>query len=236
MASKSHYDLIVSLGANCSAAHNLRYRDMRPYSLPLDWVYMEDDKPIKWLINAFETKFSGFLQYENLEQLPPTNEHAIIYKDMVSGFVFPNHWVKEIKNKSDYDVVASKMHRRVKRLFDKLDSAKSVLFIIAANQELNTDNILMLYKRLIKQYPGKNIDFEVMLFSAKKETEQVIDNVHIRTFERPQNNYDFTKTNYEWMFLDDIQISNHPHKNKITIVSLKLFHRKYKMEISWKRK
>ena len=60
MTDRRHYDLIVSLGANCSAAHNLRYRNMRPFSLPLDWVYIENDKPIKWLINAFAPYKSMF--------------------------------------------------------------------------------------------------------------------------------------------------------------------------------
>ena len=45
---KQEYDLIVSLGGNCMVANNLRYRNMRPFSLPFDWVYMIDEKPLKY--------------------------------------------------------------------------------------------------------------------------------------------------------------------------------------------
>ncbi|MCR5839069.1 MAG: papain-like cysteine peptidase, partial [Kiritimatiellae bacterium] len=54
------YDLIFSLGGNCAAAHNLKIRRLRPYSLPFDWTYMVDERPIAWLISAIDSHMSGF--------------------------------------------------------------------------------------------------------------------------------------------------------------------------------
>ena len=36
------YDLIVSLGGNCSVAMQLSWRNKRPFSLALDWTFMPD--------------------------------------------------------------------------------------------------------------------------------------------------------------------------------------------------
>lgn len=235
MQQKHHYDLVVSLGANCSAAHNLRFRNMRPYSLPLDWVYIEDDQPIKWLVGAFKNKFMDFFQYENMKKMPATNEHAIIYKDTVSGYLFPNHFTKTIQNETDFNVVAKKMKRRVERLFNKIDCAKNILFILASAKPLDTNNILSLQKQFKTLYPTKQIDFEVLMFDAKENTDTTKNHIHIRTFERALNDYDFSKTNFEWAFLDEIDISDKPRKNTLKILSWKMFKRKYKMEISWKK-
>lgn len=226
------YDLVASLGANCSAAHNLRYRGMRPYSLPLDWVYIEDDKPMKWLVGAFETKFVDFFQYENLKLLPPTSEHDVIYQDSVSGFIFPNHFQTHMQNKKDYDIVAAKMKRRVHRLFEKINSANKILFIIASSRKLDLDNIVAQKNKLQSLYPDKQFDFEVMMFDCEYDTDKIISGVHVNTFARKMNLYDFNKTNYEWAFLDDIEIRDKQHvKTGRTLLSVKLFQRKLKVEL-----
>lgn len=223
------YDLVASLGANCSAAHNLRYRGMRPYSLPLDWVYIEDDKPMKWLVDAFETKFADFFQYENLKLLPPTSEHDVIYQDSVSGFIFPNHFQTHMQNKKDYDIVADKMRRRVCRLFEKINSASNVLFIVAASRKLDLDNIVAQKNKLESLYPNKQFDFEVMMFDSGSDTDECLPGVHVRTFARKMNLYDFNKTNYEWAFLDDIKIRD--KKRACTLLSVKILKRKLKVEL-----
>lgn len=61
---KTEYDLIVSLGANCSVAHNLRFRGLRPVSLPFDWCYFVDDVSIHFWIDEVGHGFPGLLKRE----------------------------------------------------------------------------------------------------------------------------------------------------------------------------
>lgn len=54
----NRYDLICSLGGNCSVAHNLLYRGLRKFALPFDWTYFEDISAIYKLAESFEVKFA----------------------------------------------------------------------------------------------------------------------------------------------------------------------------------
>lgn len=53
--------------------------------------------------------------------------------------------------------------------------------------------------------------------------------MHVRTFARKMNLYDFNKTNYEWAFLDDIKIRD--KKRARTLLSVKILKRKLKVEL-----
>lgn len=66
----NRYDLICSLGGNCSVAHNLLYRRLRKFALPFDWTYFEDISAIYKLAESFEVKFADQLKKENLVELP----------------------------------------------------------------------------------------------------------------------------------------------------------------------
>ena len=64
------YDAIVSLGGFCGASIQLRARGLRPYSLPFDWLFMEDEQSIKWLTSEVGNDFRSFCLRENLVALP----------------------------------------------------------------------------------------------------------------------------------------------------------------------
>ena len=237
MDGKKEYDLIVSLGGNCSVAHNLRYRGMRPFSLPFDWCYMEDESPIVYLLKAFENNFQDFFLKENLELQPATPEHAIIYKDRISGYYFPNHFPEKIKKDKDYSEVAKKIKRRIERLYQKIKESKKILFILATSFDTDSSNILALSKKLNTLFPDKQLDFRIMRFSSKENKEKILNqNVTCYQYQRKINNYDFKKTNFDWAFLDNIQLTNFSHKNqRIRLFSFKMKGYKYRMDFSWKK-
>ena len=54
------YDLVCSLGGNCTVAHNLFYRNKRYFSLPFDWLYMENETPVFKLAECFKNDFKDF--------------------------------------------------------------------------------------------------------------------------------------------------------------------------------
>ena len=229
------YDLIISLGGNCMVANNLRYRNMRPFSLPFDWVYMIDKKPLKYLIEGFKDKFKNLCLFENLEKVQGNDAHKIIYKDNYSGFYFPNHFEKDVIDKSEYKRFYEKLKRRIDRLFNCIEKNNSILFVLACEIPFEESDILELKTTLSKLYPHKKLDFRIMIFNANTNAEKTLDNnISIYKYARTQNLYDFTKTNYEWAFLDNIKLSCLQPKNSIKIFSFKLFGYHFRLNFSWR--
>jgi hypothetical protein len=210
---KRAYDLIISLGGNCAAAHNLHFRNMRPFSLPFDWLYIDDDKPLKYLAEGFKNNFKDFCLKENLvhfDKISGNPEHSgkMKYKDVFTGYNFVNHFEKPIENKEEYNKVYDKLRKRIRRLFTVIDKSKKILIIVSSGKmEIDEKTIMPICKTLTEIYPLKHFDFELISFAASKDSYKQLPNCNIRTFVRKENLYDYTNTNFEWSFLDNIRLS-----------------------------
>jgi len=236
---KKEYDLICSLGGNCSVAHNLRYRNMRPFSLPFDWVYMENEKTIQYLIEGFADNFQNLCKRENLERLPDTKDHKLIYLDNYSGYCFPNHFSQEIETSDEYFKMSEKLKRRINRLINAIQNSKTILFILSVGFSVNKALLEKLYISLSEMFPDKTIDFNFVQFNAEEDYSSNDDTgkgVHISTHRRPYNNYDFSQTNFEWEFLDNIKWSKKFAFDKFPkkLCSFSLF--SYKIKVILERK
>jgi len=228
---KRTYDLVCSLGGNCAAAHNLLYRGMRHFSLPFDWLYILDDKPIYKLIDAFETDFAKFCLKENLIPLPEgiNNAHndMVQYYDTYSEYRFVNHFKKTIED-GGYEPVKQKIDRRISRLYKYINKYNKFLFILSTSFELNSKPLHELKKCLEKKWPGKIFEFEMIQFNCNDNTIYTEDCITIRKYKRALNSYDFDVTNFEWAFLDDIKLNNKP-KQQTKLCSISLG--KYKIKL-----
>lgn len=223
---KEPCDLIISLGGNCSAAHNLRYREMRFFSLPFDWVYITDTQPITYLSTAFQTHFRDFFLKENLIRVQGNAHHAIIYQDTLSKYYFPNHFSTSIDMGNEYARVATKINRRIDRLYDKIEAANVVLLILATYFPFDTVCVSRLAKTLHDLWPQKTFRFKVLQFNAGEDSETTEDNIVITKHRRMMNDYDFNKTNYEWAFLDKLALPHVPRQKKVKtsiVVELNIF-------------
>ena len=175
---KKHYDLIVSLGGNCSAAHNLLYRNMRHFALPFDWCYFKDDKPLSYLCEGFVNNFKNFCLKENLVELPPEEQspaHSdrIQYKDNYTGYYFVNHFSHPIEDEQEYTPQPQKLHRRTTRLITKIKESKNVLFILTFDFKFDFEKIKSLKKTLTKTFPKTKFFFEILYFNSQKDTKKV---------------------------------------------------------------
>ena len=124
---KGQYDMIASLGGNCSAAHNLRFRNLRTVSLPFDWLYIVDERPIYWFAEYIGNNLSGFCLKENLIEISPdspewssSHPDRIQYIDSGTGYRFVNHFNKRITDDEEYQRVYGALMRRVTRFIEKL--------------------------------------------------------------------------------------------------------------------
>lgn len=236
---KKSYDLICSLGGNCAAAHNLRYRNMRAFSLPFDWLFIVDDRPIYYLSQGFDNSFNDFCLKENLVELSDDEKSShhnnrVQYKDTLTQYRLSNHFNKPIAHESEYQRVYQQFQKRFRRLFEQIEKAQSILFILNTEFEMPLDSIHQLQKTLRQKYPDKKIDFEVIQFSCKEEKIDAAANITVRKFRRAQNMYDFSKTNFEWAFLDEIELTQ--KVKKPPHISIRLLKSKFTIFLERKNK
>ena len=206
---KKVYDCIASLGGFCAVAHNLRYRSKRPFSLPFDWVYMPDQRPVAYLIEGFKDNFKNLALKENLQRIAGNKSHAIIYKDTYSGYCFPNHFSAPLEEVDTYPAFYDKLKRRTERLIHALQTSKKALLILATEFVVEQKLLMELYQTLVKQFPETSISLRVMLFnSPDNKTYTEGENFVIEYFSRKVNDYDTLATNYEWAFMDQLEWSS----------------------------
>lgn len=208
---KKEYDLICSLGGNCSAAHQLLYRRMRKFALPFDWTSMQEDECLYKLAEGFENNFAKFLLKENLEELKNddfSEEHKdrVQYRDCYTKIYYYNHFSAKLDENGEYERVKSIFDRRLKRFIELIESSQKILFIFSSSCKISSDAIKYLSSKISAIYPDKEITLRVLLFNREIDDKLVFDNCEIYFYKRLQNNYDFTKTNIEWQFLDDLII------------------------------
>ncbi len=229
---KRKYDLICSLGGNCAAAFQLKYRGMRPFSLPFDWTYIENGEPLEYLCAGFADGFENLALKENLKRVEGNESHPVIYQDTYSGYFFPNHFKADAER--EYDVFNRKIRRRISRLIDGIKSAKSVLFILSVAFPIGDDCLKKLSETLTRLYPDVHFDFEVLSFGCSQETETTNGSIRLHRFVRQQNLYDFYKTNFEWAFLDKICLTKRK-RDTLTLLSVKIFGRRFRLNFEIKR-
>ena len=222
------YDLICSIGGNCSAAHNLRYKNLRSFSLPFDWLYIENAKPLEYLSEGIANNFKDFCKKENLINIPQNEAHkdCVSYFDSYTNYYFVNHFKKNIEDTNEFEIVNKKNNRRIERLFQNLSKSKKVLFLLYLNFELNVVKELENFSSALKKiYPNLVMDFYVIQFNCKVESSEKHNNICIAKYKRAMNNDDFCTTNKEWNFLNKINVFHrffNEIKNKIikSLISL----------------
>lgn len=224
---KQKYDFICSLGGNCAAAHNLDCRELRLFSLPFDWTYITSDQPLYQLPEGLKNGFKNFFKKENLRPLSKeeyNTAHAdrAQYKDIHSGFYYVNHFRKDIPFDVEYESVKQKMDRRFARFMDKITQANSILFVLSACFEVKTEVLIFLLNELKGLYPHKHIQIVALLFKSPKGEHISLPGLEIFHITREMHTYDFTKTNWEWAFLDDVELSSYPHPGLLKRCLIKL--------------
>ena len=205
---------------------------MRYFSLPFDWVYMVDSRPLIYLCEGFANDFANLALYSNLKREPASGTHKIIYSDTYSGYIFPNHF-SYVLTEHVYQDFYCKLRRRCCRLIEKINSSKNILFILTLTFDVDNNIIFKLYDSICSQF-NKNIDFQVMVFGVSDNNIIKYKGLTLLYINRKMNDYDFYKTNFEWSFLDNIKLSHNyiDNKNKTYSVWTKLFGKKIQFSIN----
>lgn len=160
------YDLIVSLGEDCACATYLKMHNLRPYSLPFDWL---TNASLETRFNLILDEFDKFLSVENLRIIdkktlnhPTFDSDFDYYENIKNGLHFYHDFPYSIPIKESIKDVEDKYERRIKRLYKLLKNRKKVLFIWLSHTK-NNDDIMILKKHdEISQKFNKNIDFLII--------------------------------------------------------------------------
>lgn len=218
------YDLIFSLGANCSAAHNLHFRGLRPFSLPFDWTFIKDEKALLSFARGLDDHFAEFTRFENFcklgeDEFSPNHADRVQYKNTSTEYYFVNHFNQEL---SPDDAAFVTLKKRFTRLEKVLEEAENICVIICSSFFITSGTARQVLEALRKKYPGKDIDMFMLNFSCPEEMQDSMEGLTISRYTRAMNDYDFEKTNIEWRFMDDFKLRARPApKNFVQIKRLK---------------
>jgi len=159
--------IIVSLGCNCITAHHMREFNIRPFALPFDWTLT----PYQALYHFIKNEFKDYFKKENLipssqpyfphylqtfvNKLGYTEmtESPLWVLDKESGMVF----IHDFSNNNPatieiyHEFQHNKYMRRIKRLYDEVNSGKYVYFI--RYLDLTKGQALELYQLLKYKFP-----------------------------------------------------------------------------------
>ncbi|MCI9570638.1 MAG: hypothetical protein HFG14_12355 [Lachnospiraceae bacterium] len=127
------YPLVVSLGAPCQVAHQMKRHHLRKCSLPFDWTVLES---VPCLIKAIENNFDSYFARENL-MVKGKHDHTYLIFDeryqCMSVHDFPHVEHDDLtKIFNAYPQFIDKMRRRIQRFYSEIYGAgggTNILFI-----------------------------------------------------------------------------------------------------------
>lgn len=122
------FDLVFSIGGNCSCAMYLNETGLRMQSSPFDWIAIA---PFAQRIETLCCRFGDFLRRENLSWVSPGIGDAAndIYEDKVTGYRFVHDFPRSQPFEESYPAVRAKYDRRISRLLAQLDAGISACLV-----------------------------------------------------------------------------------------------------------
>lgn len=179
MHGNKQYDLVFSLGAACSCASTLIGANLRQFSSPFDWLWGSD---FLGRVKILTSNFEHFLVKEDLIAWHYNNGDSKnlcdVYKNEYTGLVLNHDFPADVPLEKSYPDVLEKYNRRIKRLLQKIQQAKSVLIVYIETPDAkvhSTDGEIRLgWQQIHQKYPDKKIDLLYLINDNKMYPKHVI--------------------------------------------------------------
>lgn len=133
------YDFIFSIGEACSCTQALRNNFLQIASFPFDWLFGSN---FIGRCKILTQEFERFIEKDDLEY--SYEERSIscqAYHNKFNDITFNHDFKKDMPFEDAYKEVFEKYQRRIKRLFDEIQNAKSVLIVYIESPLTNHINI-----------------------------------------------------------------------------------------------
>lgn len=164
LGKKYKYDIIYSIGRDCSCAMYLQKQGLRILSGPFDWLTNVND--IKDRLNFILNDFNDFLNLEDLKFLPKdpnvfNDEACDYYENLRNGFYYYHDFHKNVPLEEAFPQVKEKYNRRIGRFIRNLKTKKKVLLVWFSHIPTADEAIIPLCEQICQKY-GKQIDFLII--------------------------------------------------------------------------
>jgi len=163
------FDAVVSLGNVCGVASQIKRKDLRASSGPVDWFSTGNDEGF---LRLLENRFADFMKLENLRVMGTYEKNigrgpTLSIEDMKYN-VYSMHDLTYkgdlIIDLDEYKDLKEKTDRRVSRFLDQLETLDSMLFVRRSGSK---DHFIRLCGLLERMRKGK--DFHLMAVVPKRE-------------------------------------------------------------------
>lgn len=200
---KDKYDCIFSMGGSCTAAFQLKFRNLRKEALPFDWLYYKDCNTINKLSLCFKEDFKNWLKIENMCELAkgegiPNNN--LQYEDLYTGYRFIHDFKKSFEQ--EFPIIEQKYKRRINRLYDKIKISNNILLVLDTPVSVDFESLIDLKNTLNDKWVNKNFEIVAVQYSSTEENIIYKDDIYIIHTCRSECDYDYKHVMYEFAFLD----------------------------------
>lgn len=210
------YDFFVSLGGNCAAAGQLIQRGLRKQAMPFDNFFLRNEQDIQKFMKAFENDFEDCFLKENLRELLPEergNSTWYQYQDMVSGYNIIHLFHESINVFGVYEEAKATINRRLKRFYEFCEKANSICFVFTSERDYDNELAISILEMLKKRFSNKVIHLLCIFFDSTND-DYISEELEIHRIHRKANEYDYYRSNIEWLFMEDYKLSVKEIKQK----------------------
>lgn len=167
--SVGRYDFAFSLGAACLCTETLRSAGLQFASFPLDWT--RGGGGIRERADLLVGGFKGWFEEKDFE--PIENPDAFghdPYRNVATGMIFPHEFDKGVPLAESFPAVRAKNDRRVRRLNERISSARNVLAVWitdpqSSDRPLREEDIRYALARLSERYPSARFELAAIDFA-----------------------------------------------------------------------
>ncbi|MBE6449099.1 MAG: hypothetical protein E7013_00130 [Alphaproteobacteria bacterium] len=168
---KKTYDIIYSIGYDCSCALYIKETGLRLTSGPFDWLtHASFEERFAALLNEFDD-FFNIKDFKKIEKTDHIHDH---YENIRTGFYFYHDFAAGLPiEKTLYDV-QQKYSRRIKRFYKNIiENQKVLLIFLSQYTDTPNDKIEKLCTEFCKKI-NKNIDFLIIEHKSQVDSIQKI--------------------------------------------------------------
>lgn len=119
------YDLVVSLGAACQSAWQMRLHNLRTFSGPFDWTIFGE---IPKMVETINTRFDDYMRLENIIDEGPHGDHHRV-SDPHSTCLSVHDFPLDLSVEEAYPDYRKRLEKKINRFYDEIERANSVLFV-----------------------------------------------------------------------------------------------------------
>lgn len=188
---KKKYDVIFSLGTDCSCAGYMKKNNLRSFSGPFDWL---THASFAVHMDLILSDFKGFMNIEDF--LPLEKDAAALdnncdyYENRKTGFYFFHDFKKDIPLETAFPTIKEKYNRRINRFYEQLKTNEKVLLIWFSHYESVSDEMVKKKCNDLIQKLNKKVDF---LIIEHDETKSKGDIEYVELSENITRVYMYTK-------------------------------------------